>query len=33
MRSLGNTDKLSDKEKIGLLAIKLAITIDKWNDV
>ncbi len=28
-RSLGNSEKLSDKEKIGLLAIKLAIQIDK----
>ena len=28
-RSLGNSEKLSDKEKIGLLAIKLAIEIDK----
>ena len=27
-RSLGNTEKLSDKEKIGLLAIKFAIIID-----
>lgn len=27
-RSLGNTEKLSDKEKIGLLAIKLALIID-----
>ncbi len=27
-RSLGNDDKLSDKEKIGLLAIKLAIGIE-----
>ena len=27
-RSLENTEKLSDKEKIGLLAIKFAITID-----
>ena len=27
-RSLGNTEKLSDKEKIGLLAIKLAKIID-----
>ena len=28
-RSLGNSDKLSDKEKIGLLAIKLAVKMDK----
>ena len=27
-RSLGNSEKLSDKEKIGLLAIKLAINIE-----
>ena len=27
-RSLGNTERLSDKEKIGLLAIKFAIIID-----
>ena len=26
-RSLGNNDKLSDKEKIGLLAIKFAVKI------
>lgn len=28
-RSLGNSEKLSDKEKIGLLAIKLSLIIDK----
>ena len=26
-RSLGNNDKLNDKEKIGLLAIKLALNM------
>ena len=28
-RSLGNNEKLSDKEKIGLLAIKFAKTLNK----
>ncbi len=29
MRSLGNTEKLSDKEKIGLLAVKFAYSLSK----
>ncbi len=28
-RSLGNEEKLSDKEKIGLLAIKFAVSLNK----
>lgn len=30
-RSLSNNEKLSDKEMIGLLAIKFAVSIDKQN--
>ena len=28
-RSLGNVEKLGDKEKIGLLAIKMALVMDE----
>lgn len=30
-RSLSNNEKLSDKEMIGLLAIKFVVSIDKQN--